>query len=137
MKTKRPGTSEIFRLIDELSVEAEHDDEESRAALRDAGIDPDNFVRRVRANIESRTAPREQKRDVWAVVRGFAFGAVAASAVPGAANIKRCRDSMTAPLFFAPEPVNRLETQPTPFLRNDSIVRAMSVAVTRTFESEM
>jgi hypothetical protein len=81
MKTKKSDSEDILRLIDQLSSEAEHSDDESRAALAEAGIDADTFVATVRNRIQGIIPRRHERPDPWIVVRSCALAVAAASAV--------------------------------------------------------
>src|SRR5690242_6772473 len=80
MKTQKSNADEILRLINELSADAEHTDEESRAALRDAGIDPENLVLAVRGNIRTVLSPSRATRFSWEAIKTCALAVAAASA---------------------------------------------------------
>ena len=74
------NSDDILRAIDDLSVGAPHTDDESRAALRESGIDPDAFSRGVLARIHSEL-PRRERHSVWDIARTCALGLTAAAAV--------------------------------------------------------
>jgi hypothetical protein len=79
METKRPDSKDILRLIDELSLESPYSDEESRAALEEAGVDPERLSKAVRRNIRHVPGPRKL-RDPWEALRSCAL-VVAATAL--------------------------------------------------------
>ncbi len=77
----RPNNEDVLRLIDELAAEAEHTDEQSREALEDAGIDPEQFVLAVRRQVQPALIPGGWARVSWDAVRSCALVAAAAAAV--------------------------------------------------------
>src|SRR5262245_40227673 len=80
MKTKRPDSEDILRLIDELSSESAYTDEESRAALEEAGIDPQRFTRVVRRDIRHVLRPRKS-HEPWEALRSWAVATMAVAAL--------------------------------------------------------
>jgi len=80
MAADKRSSEHLMRLIDELGDAAGHSDEESREALRDAGIDPDGFVRAVRDRVDPMLSAGRRPRAVWDVIRACAMGVAAASA---------------------------------------------------------
>jgi hypothetical protein len=80
MKNERPDSSDILRLIDKLSLESTYSDEESRAALEEAGIDPEQFVQAIRMDIRNLLRPRPRRKP-WEAVRSCALAVTAASVV--------------------------------------------------------
>lgn len=81
MTNTKPDSEHLLRLIDRLGAEAEHTDEESRAALLDAGIDPDRLVRAVHGDVRAILARDRRPNVRWAWVRNWAVALSAASAV--------------------------------------------------------
>ena len=61
----RPNNEDVLRLIDELAAEAEHTDEQSREALEDAGIDPEQFALAVRRQVQPALIPGGWARVSW------------------------------------------------------------------------
>ena len=81
MKNNEPDSEKTLRVINELSAEAGHTNGECRAALEEAGIDPDEFVEAVRNNIRFAIPPYRQSGNSWEAVRTLAMAVAAASAL--------------------------------------------------------
>ena len=80
MTSNQPDSERTLRTIDDLGAEAEHSQEEARAALEQAQINPAAFVRSVRDRIEPVLPPSRVRRDRADLVRNWALVALAASA---------------------------------------------------------
>jgi hypothetical protein len=82
MKKTTPDTEQLLRLINDLGADAEYSDEEARAALEDAGVDPDALVRGVRRRVRAVLPPARAlgTRVSWEAVRSSALMVLAASA---------------------------------------------------------
>lgn len=81
MKITRPDSDEdVLRLINELSADAEHTDDQSREALEEAGVDPERLVRLVRDHMQAIPLPTRRMRTPWEAVRSCALGVAAVSA---------------------------------------------------------
>jgi len=78
MNTKRPDSKQILRLIDELSLDSRYSDEECRAALEEAGVDPESFSQAVRGSFGHLLQPRKT-RVPWEAVRACAMMTAAAA----------------------------------------------------------
>jgi hypothetical protein len=80
MKNNESDSEKTLRLINELSAEAAHSDAESRSALQEAGIDPDQFIHNIRGRISTALPPFRNNMNVWDAVRTCALALAAASA---------------------------------------------------------
>jgi hypothetical protein len=79
---KKTTPEDMLRLMNDLGAEAEHSDDESREALADAGVDPDAFVRTVRARVQAAVPAHRagRTRISWEAIRSSALMVLAASA---------------------------------------------------------
>jgi len=82
MKKTTPDAEQLLRLINDLGADAEYSDEEARAAIEDAGVDPDVLVRAVRGRVRAVRPPARAlgARVSWEAVRSSALMVLAASA---------------------------------------------------------
>jgi hypothetical protein len=82
MKKTTPDAEQLLRLINDLGADAEYSEEEARAALEDAGVDPDVLVRAVRRRVRAVLPPARAlgTRVSWEAVRSSALMILAASA---------------------------------------------------------
>lgn len=80
-KRESPDSEDVLRLIHELAAETEHTDDQSREALEDAGINPDEFVRAVRSQVQPERIPATRAWVSWEALRSCALAATAVSAV--------------------------------------------------------
>jgi hypothetical protein len=80
MKKNPPDTENLLRLINDLGAEAAHSDDESRAALEEAGVDANALVGAVRKRVQTAIPPARRTRVSWEAVRSSALLVLAASA---------------------------------------------------------
>jgi hypothetical protein len=82
MKKTTPDAEQLLRLINDLGADTEYSEEEARAALEDAGVDPDVLVRAVRRRVRAVLPPARAlgTRVSWEAVRSSALMILAASA---------------------------------------------------------
>jgi len=80
MKKTSREPEDLLRLINDLSAEASHTDDESRRILAEDGVDPDALVRDVRLRVRDVLPPARRTRLSWEAARSAALVVLAASA---------------------------------------------------------